>query len=415
MLPQNCEEKTLKNLSVTLNDIQHAHQRIQGTLGKTPITRLSCPRLDRYVYLKMETFHRTGSFKERGALNTLLQIQAKTPGIQIIGASAGNHAQAVSYHGSKLGFPVQMLMPKNTPINKILATKKWGAAIELEGSTVDEGMTIARDRAKKEGFAFVHAFDDPRIIAGQGTMALELLEDLPDLDVLVMPVGGGGYLSGVATAIKALKPSVRIIGVQTEVYPQVSQAYAGVEISQPSGQSTIADGIAVKGLGEHTIPLLQAYVDEMVLVTDEEIAHAIAYLLKNRKILAEGAGAAGFAALLARKIQTEKDQIIATPICGGNIDMNLLVRVLERGFLKSKRLLSLNVVISDRPGSLHGLTKVLADLRVNILQIQHDRASTEIPYYNTGTDLLLETLGQEHAEEIIAALQAHCQKVTVYS
>lgn len=406
----------MAKLSVTLEDIQQAHARVVPKLPVTPISILSTPRIDTKVHLKLDVLQRTGSFKERGALNTLLMIEkehAQKP--SIIGASAGNHAQAVSYHARKLGMNVSMIMPTQTPINKILSTETWGATVELEGETVDQGIELAKARAEETGEVFIHAFDDPRIIAGQGVCGIEIMQQVDDIDVFVIPVGGGGYISGIATVIKALRPQAKIIGVQTETFPQVSKAFHGQTPPPPSLSRTIADGIAVKGIGTHTLPIMQAYVDDMVLVSDEDIAEAIFYLLRFRKILAEGAGAAGFAALLSGKVKVPKGKKVLTPICGGNIDMNLLSRVIERNFLKDQRLLKVNVVISDRPGGLHDLTKILAKLEVNILNIRHDRVSTTIPYYNAGTELVLETKGKAHAESVIQALEEHCVRVQVHT
>ncbi|MCB1197080.1 MAG: threonine ammonia-lyase [Deltaproteobacteria bacterium] len=403
----------MHSLSVTYEDVVQAQQRMLDTLPATPMSVLSCPKINHKVHLKLDILQRTGSFKERGALNALLQIQAEGKTQKVIGASAGNHAQAVSYHGYKLGMEVSMIMPTHTPINKVLSTQKWGAHVELLGDTVDQGITMAKERAQTSGEAFVHAFDDPRIIAGQGVCALEILQQLQHVDYIVVPIGGGGYISGIATVIKHVSPKTKVIGVQTESYPHIARAYQGKPFQADPKSSTIADGIAVKGIGEHTLPIIQALVDEIVLVNDQDIAQAILYLLQNRKILAEGAGATGFAAILSEKIIIPEGKTIVTPICGGNIDMNLLSRIIEKGFLREKRLLKVNVVISDRPGSLHQLTGVLASVGANILNIQHDRVSTNIPFYNTGTELILETKGEEHADQIIKALETHCYRVKV--
>lgn len=401
---------------VTFADIQSAQQRISGSIINTPVIQ------DEYkpghnVFLKLDNLQVTGSFKERGALNKLKLLLESKKYKGVIGASAGNHAQAVAYHGARLGFSVSMIMPKHTPIAKANATQKWGAHIVLEGDTVDEGTKHAREIAKEKGWAFVHPFDDTEIIAGQGTMALELIDKVKELDCMVIPVGGGGLASGMAIAIKTLLPKCKVIGVQTEKYPQIAMAYHGKDPKKVPTDivATIADGIAVKGSGEFTLPLLKKYVDDIITVSDEDIADAISYLLQKRKVLAEGAGAAGLAAILSGKVKVSSNEKIATTICGGNIDMNLLSRIIEQGFLKNKRLLKVNVIISDRPGSLHKLTGVLAQNNVNVLQIEHDRVSTSIPYYNTGTNLLLEVRGEEHYDQTVAALQDHCVQVKVLS
>jgi len=397
--------------SVSYEDIKLAHSRIKKHLTPTPISLLSVPKLDRKIFLKLDILQRTGSFKERGALNALLDIKQAKQKTHVIGASAGNHAQAVSYHGQRLGLDISMVMPVHTPINKIISTKRWGANIELKGNTLDQGIEIAKTRALANGYAFLHAYDDARIIAGQGVCGLEIIDQLESIDTVVVPVGGGGYLSGIAIVLKTLSPKTRIIGVQTESYPEIACAFQGKTFSPPSQRSTIADGIAVKGCGKLTLPLLKKYVDDFVLVSETDIAEAVFYLLQHRKILSEGAGAVGFAALLSGKIKTEKDERVLTPICGGNIDMSLLSRVIEKEFLKQSRLLKVNVVISDRPGSLHRLTGVISEAGANIIHIQHDRAFIDLPFYDTGTELILETKGKEHASDVVKQLKNHCRSV----
>ncbi|MCB0325985.1 MAG: threonine ammonia-lyase [Bdellovibrionales bacterium] len=408
--------KAPKTDVVQLSDIERAQKRISDSLYCTPCIEFFSPFFSKpspKLYLKLETMHQTGCFKERGALNKLLSIDEKNLGKRVIGASAGNHAQSVSYHGARLGFEVSMIMPESTPNNKIFATEKWGAHTRLQGHTVDEGIVLAKEQAKKEGWEFVHAFDDPEVIAGQGTLGLEILMQVPDVELVVVPIGGGGFISGTAVAIKHLKPSCKIIGVQSEKFPSMYHKFTHTPAPPRSLESSIADGIAVKGLGSYTQPLIEKYVDDIVLVSDEEIAQSILQLLEARKILAEGAGAAGLAAILHGKIPQADSKVTVTPICGGNIDMNLLSRIIERGYMRQKKLIRLNVVISDRPGSLHKLTGVLAELGANVLQIHHQRASTEIPFYNTGTDITLETRGEKHSQQILERLEKETYKVTI--
>ena len=396
-----------------LSYIQNAQKRISSSIIRTPLIHHEDSRFGK-IFLKLDQLQITGSFKERGAVNKLKTIKDEGKFQGVISASAGNHAQAVACHGARLGFSVSMVMPQYTPTVKINATEKWGAQIQLEGETVDEGIKIAKKIAQEKNLAFVHAFDDLDVMAGQGTMALEILEELPDLDCMLVPVGGGGLISGIAVAIKSLRPSCTVIGVQTEKYPQVTEAFYGSTPKKPVGEtSTIADGIAVKGIGELTLPILKKYVDDMITISDDEIADGIFHLLQHKKILSEGAGAVAFAAVLSGKFPLQKYSCVATTICGGNIDMNLLSRIIEKGFLKRKQLLKVNVVISDRPGSLHKLTGILKDMHVSILQIEHDRASTSIPYYNAGTNLLLETRNEDHYNKVIQELQKHCSQVSV--
>ncbi|MEZ4705126.1 MAG: threonine ammonia-lyase [Bdellovibrionota bacterium] len=408
--------KTSQANSVRLQDIEDAKHRTARSLYCTPCTGIFSPffeRAQQKVFLKLETLHQTGSFKERGALNKLLLLKQQSENTKVIGASAGNHAQAVAYHGAMLGFDVSMIMPKHTPNTKVMRTEKWGAHIQLEGDTVDECIRIAKEKAQMEGMEFVHAFDDVDIIAGQGTFGLEVLEQVQDVDIVVVPIGGGGFISGTAVAIKNKKPSCKVIGVQVDRYPSIFEQFHGQSSTKTHYDPTIADGIAVKGIGQHTVELIEHYVDDIVLVSDDEIAQTILHLLEQNKLLAEGAGAAGFAAIMHNKIPQSEGKTMVTPICGGNIDMNLLSRIIERGYMKERKLIRLNVVISDRPGSLNKLTGVLAKLGANILQIHHQRASTEVPFYNTGTDLTLETRGETHAQEILDALLHETYKVTL--
>jgi threonine dehydratase len=401
---------------IQLSDIQKARERVSSSIIRTPMVRDHLWTQGN-IFLKLDNLQTTGSFKERGAVNKLKKIKEDNNFKGVIGASAGNHAQAVAYHGAKLEFSVFMIMPTHTPTVKVNSTQKWGAHIELEGETIDQGIEAARKISKEKGLAFIHAFDDLDIIAGQGTAGLEMMEECPDMDCVIIPVGGGGLASGIAAAIKSLKPKCKVIGVQTEKYCQMTYMIQGKDpkkIPTDIGP-TIADGIAVKGIGEYTLPLLKKYVDEMVCVSEDEIADSILYLLQNKKILAEGAGAAGFAAILSGKANIKGYKNVVTTICGGNIDMNLLARIVEHGFLKQKKLLKVNVVMSDRPGSLHKLTGVLKDLNVNILQIEHDRVSTSIPYYNTGTNLLLETRGEDHYNRVVEELKKHSYQVSLFS
>lgn len=393
-----------KNFSmVTFSDIQAAQKRIQDNVHFTPmIPAFGESFLSNPVFLKLENMQRTGSFKDRGALNYLLSLK-KPKGV--IAASAGNHAQAVSYHGKRLGFKVTMVMPQQTPFNKVSSTERWGAQVILKGETFDEAMAEARALAKEQGYVFVHAFDHALTVAGQGTTGLEILKQKPDVDQVLIPVGGGGLASGIAIAIKEKNPRCKVIGVQAQAYPNVCNAFMEKK-SQPPKKfhpPTIGDGIAIKNIGEVTLPLLKKYLDEMILVTEEEMANAVLYLLEKSKVLSEGAGAVGFAALMAGKVKPSKRTVVV--ISGGNIDVNLISRIIEKGLIKSRRLIRLNVVIPDRPGGLQRLAKLFSEARANILQIQHDRASSKVPLYDTGTDLTLETRGKAHIQEILKTLK----------
>jgi threonine dehydratase len=355
----------------------------------------------------------TGSFKERGALNKLLLLKSAGGLRGIVAASAGNHAQAVSYHAGRLGVHATIFMPEDAALNKVLATRRWGAEVMLEGQSFDEATAAAQDLAKLKNRAFIHAFDDADVVAGQGTLGLELLDQSPDVECVVIPVGGGGLAGGTAVALKETKPSCRVVGVQAENYDFTFRAWKGTGASKKSTPiPTIADGISAKRVGDVTLPILKKYLDDFVTVTEDEMSNAILDLLESSKILAEAAGAAAWAAITAKKIPSSKGQTVAV-VSGGNIDVNLIDRIIEKGLLKTGRLLRVDVVIADRPGGLRTLAGVLADLRANILQIHHDRASTEMALYTTGTELTLETRGQEHIDEILQSLKERGYDVQV--
>lgn len=394
---------------VALSQIKEARQRISTSVVNTPIIQATYQVLGTLpIFFKMENFQRTGSFKERGAANKLLSMEQDKKQHtykEIVAASAGNHSQAVSLHGTRLGYDVSIVMPKATPLTKISATEKWGAKVTLHGESFDEALTLAKSMAKERNALFVHAYDDLDVIAGQGTMALEILEQFPDVDTIVVPVGGGGMAAGIATVIKEMKPSCKVYGVQTENYSKVYSAVKKIPYEQKALAPTIADGIAVKNIGDLTVPIMQKYLDDMVLVSEEKIADAIMLLLESSKTMAEGAGAAGLAALLQGKIKlTEKTLCI---LCGGNIDVSLLSRIIEKGLLKSNRLMNIEVMVSDRPGGLNALTTILAEKRANILQIHHERAFADMDLHQTATELLIEIRNRSHEDEVIESLRTH--------
>jgi threonine dehydratase len=390
-----------------LKQIKAARARIDGSIYYSPC-RLSADLTQmtgNSVFLKLDNLQRTGAFKERGALNKLLLLTEaeKTPGV--IAASAGNHAQAVSYHASRHGIRAQIVMPSMTPLVKVTATQQFGAEVVLHGSNYDEACEEALLRCQTQGMTFLHPFDDPEIIAGQGTIGLELLEQVPGLEAVVIPIGGGGLIGGVACALKEIKPTIRIIGVQTERLPSMLRACEhGSPVTLPS-QPTIADGIAVRRAGELTLPLVQRYVDEIVTVEEEEIAKAILVLLEKEKTLAEGAGAAALAALLQGKTSLH-GQKTAVLVCGGNIDVSLLSRIIERGLTKDGRRIRIRVHLTDRPGALHQLTKILWDQRANIVETLHNRTHYGVNLGDTVIDITLETRGTEHIAEILTALSS---------
>jgi threonine dehydratase len=388
-------------LEVSLAGIEAARARIRDYIFLSPCLRSAA--LTRItgleVYLKMDNLQRTGAFKERGALNKILTLTGEERQRGVIAASAGNHAQAVAYHATQRGIRSQIVMPLMTPLVKVAATRGFGAEVVLHGANYDEAYAEAVRRGESDGMTFLHPFDDAEVIQGQGSIGLEILEQVPEIEAVVVPIGGGGLIAGVACAIKERKPSVRIIGVQTERLPSMLRAReAGRPVTVPA-EATIADGIAVRRAGERTLPLVERYVDELVTVDEEEIASAILVLLEREKTLAEGAGAAALAAVLRRKssLTTQKTAVL---VCGGNIDVSLLAKIIERGLVKDGRWMRLRIHLSDRPGALHQLTRIIAELSANIVQTQYDRAYYGVSLGDTVIDFTLETRGLEHIATI---------------
>ena len=359
------------------------------------------------IYLKLDNLQRTGAFKERGALNKILTLSEEEKRRGVIAASAGNHAQAVAYHATQRGIRAQIVMPLMTPLVKTSATREFGAEVILHGANYDEACDEALRRAREEGATFLHPFDDAAVINGQGTIGLELLQQVHGLEAVVVPVGGGGLIGGVACAMKESNPAIRVIGVQTERLPSMLRAREKGEPVTLPAEATIADGIAVRRAGELTLPLVQRFVDELVTVDEEEIANAILVLLEKEKTLAEGAGAVALAALLQHKTSLQ-GQKTAVLVCGGNIDVSLLARIIERGLVKDGRRVRIRVHLADRPGALHQLTAILADQRANIVETLHNRAYYGVNLGDTVIDITLETRGAAHIATITAALkEAH--------
>ncbi|AXC11843.1 Threonine dehydratase [Acidisarcina polymorpha] len=384
-------------LDVSLAGIERARERIRDFIFLSPCLRSA--ELTRItgqeIYLKLDNLQRTGAFKERGALNKILTLSAEEKQRGVIAASAGNHAQAVAYHATQRGIRSQIVMPLMTPLVKVAATRGFGAEVVLHGANYDEACTEAVQRAETHGMTFLHPFDDSEVIQGQGSIGLEILEQVPDIEAVVVPIGGGGLIAGVACAIKEKNPLVRIIGVQTERLPSMLRATeAGEPVTVPA-EATIADGIAVRRSAERTLRLVERYVDELVTVDEEEIASAILVLLEREKTLAEGAGATALAAVLQRKssLTTERTAVL---VCGGNIDVSLLAKIIERGLVKDGRWMRLRIHLSDRPGALHQLTRIIAELAANIVQTQYDRAYYGVSLGDTVIDFTLETRGSDH-------------------
>ena len=392
---------------ITLSDIQAALGRIRSSVYLSP-----CVRSETFsevtgnsVYLKLDNLQRTGAFKERGALNKLLTLTAEEKLRGVIAASAGNHAQGVAYHAGRLGIRAQICMPLTTPLTKVSATKSYGAEVVLHGTNYDDAYAEALRRSNDEHATLVHAFDDDAVIAGQGTLGLEILQQHPDIQAVVSPVGGGGLIGGVACAIKEQSPRVQIFGVQPARLPSMKAALAEGKPVTLAPAITVADGIAVRRVGDRTLPLAQKYVDDIVTVDDEEIANAILQLLEREKTLAEGAGAAAIAALLNDKLPL-RGKKVAVLVGGGNIDVTLLARIIERGMVKDGRLVRLRIHLPDYPGALHRLTGILAQHRANIVETAYDRAYHGVTLGDTAIDITIETRGAEHIAELLCALSA---------
>ncbi len=392
----------------TLADIRAALPNLGPTVGKTPcrLSHALTRRGPQNVHLKFENLHPTGSFKERGAANKLARLSEADRACGVITASAGNHAQAVAYHATRLGIRSTVVMPEATPLIKVSNTRRHGANVVLHGATFDDAVEEALRRREDEGSILVHAFNDEEIVAGQGTLGLELVEQFGDeLAAVVVPIGGGGLMSGIAIAVKEQLPHVRMIGVEAAAAPSAKASLDAGEIRKIQTSETISDGIAIKRIGDVTFPYLQRYVDEIAVVDDEEVAAAILLLLEGEKSLVEGAGAAGVAAILHEKVDLPPDGVTVAVLCGGNIDVNILSRIIDRGLVEDGRLARLEVTGRDRPGLLAGLTAVVAKLGANVLESTHHRAFADISVGEVAVHLTLETRGREHVEEIVAALE----------
>ncbi len=380
-------------------DIAAARKRIEGAIYHTPcahsrtLSELSGVR----CFIKLENTQMTGSFKERGAANLLLQLEPAERARGVAAASAGNHGLAVAFHAARLGVSAVIVMPEWAPLIKVTSARRHGAEVILFGANYDEAYGRARQLAIERGLVFVHPFDDERVIAGQGTLGLELLEQCPDMDAVVVPIGGGGLVGGVGLAIKTARPEVRVIGVQAEALDAMKQALAaGVRTILPPA-STIADGIAVRQVGAVTLDLARHYLDDIVTVTEEELANAILLLLEIEKTVVEGAGAASLAALLNRKLGLEGRNAVLV-LSGGNIDVTMISRIIERGLVKDGRLVKLSVILRDQPGALARLSALLGEARANILHIEHERAFARAAIGESRVELTLETSGREQIE-----------------
>jgi threonine dehydratase len=395
------------NLSIALADVVAARERLHGAIYYSP-----CPHslmlsalTGQQVYLKLENLQMTGSFKERGALNRIALLTPEQAARGVIAASAGNHAQGVAYHATKRGIRAVIVMPLTTPLVKVTATRDFGAEVVLHGANYDEAFHEAIRLCAEQDLTFIHPFDDPAVMAGQGTIGLELLEQVPLLEAVVVPIGGGGLIGGIACAIKESRPEVRVVGVQTSRLPSMAAAVKAHHPVTVDPATTIADGIAVRRAGELTLPVVERYVDEIVTVEEDEIASAILMLLEREKTLAEGAGAVALAALLQHRTSLDGAHT-AVLVCGGNIDVTLLSRIIERGLVQDGRLIRLRIVLLDKPGALHELTRLIASHRANIVDTLHNRAYYGVNLGDTVIDITMETRGREQVTELLEALTA---------
>ena len=399
-------------LPVSLADVQAAHARVADAIVRTPtlISRTLSQMTGASVYLKFENLQFTAAYKERGALNTLLQLSPEARANGVIAASAGNHAQGLAYHAHRLGVPATIVMPTNTPTVKVVQTEGHGATVILHGETFDVAYAHARILEGQRGFTFVHPFDDPRIIAGQGTTALEMFADVPTIDTLVTPIGGGGLISGMATVARAQSHAVEVIGVEAELFPSMYNRINGTDL--PCAGDTLAEGIAVKEPGGITARMVAALVDDIVLVSERSLEQAVALLLQIEKTVVEGAGAAGLAALLSYP-ERFAGRTVGVILCGGNIDTRLLANVLLRDLARSGRLARLRIRLQDQPGALFNVARIFDQERINIIEVYHQRVFTTLPAKGLVTDIECEARDKAHLDRLVTALGTAGYEVTL--
>jgi threonine dehydratase len=392
-------------MTIGLAEIQAAAAALDGQVVRTPCLRSArlSEVLGAEITLKLETLQHSSSFKDRGALVKLLSLSAEERARGVIAMSAGNHAQGVAYHATRLGIPATIVMPRLTPFVKLEKTAQFGAKVMLEGDSVDEAADYARKLAAVRDLVFIHPYDDPAIIAGQGTIGLEMLADVPELEVLVVPIGGGGLIAGVATAAKAQNPAIDIVGVEAAACPSMYRKRAG--LPEAPLRPTIAEGIAVKRPGELTLPIVRALVGDILLVEEDAIEAAILALLEVEKLVVEGAGAAGLAAVMTQP-ERFAGRRVGLILCGGNIDLRLLSVVILRGLVHSKRLIALQVGMPDAPGNLAKAAALIGEAGGNILEVEHQRAFSPLSIKSTGVNFILETRNAAHATEVITGLRA---------
>ncbi len=390
-----------------LESVKQARKRVSEVTHRTPISYapILSERCGYEVYLKKENLQRTGAFKLRGAFNKIATLVESGDKKGVVAASAGNHAQGVAFAAKHFGIDATIVMPDSTPLTKVVGVSELGAEVILHGANYDEAYAHAIAYSQEKDKRFVHPFEDEKVMAGQGTVAIEMLEEIADLDVIIVPVGGGGLISGIAVAAKAIKPDIRIIGIASAGAPAMKHSYdAGTPIDSRSVR-TIADGIAVRDTSPVTLSYLRKYVDQLELVGEGEIANAILFLLEKQKLLVEGAGSVGVAALLHGKLDLPKGSKVGVVLSGGNIDVTMLSLIIEKGLVKSARKMKLVVILIDKPGSLQAFTQTLINTGANIVQIGYDRTSTDLEFGDAHVSVDIETKGEAHQEEIRQALR----------
>jgi len=399
------DKRSGTKLAVNFSDIEDARARLVGAVARTPCVRSEA--LSRIsgaeLYLKLENLQHTGSFKVRGSFVKLSLLSAEQRARGVVAMSAGNHAQGLAYHAQRLGIPAVIVMPTCTPNTKVEGTRQYGARVILHGEGFEEAASHAHDLEEEEGLTFVHPYDDPAIIAGQGTVGLEMLQDVPDLDVLVVPVGGGGLISGVAIAAKHVKPEIEIVGVEVSLYPSVYRL--GRDLPPEPGGPTVAEGIAVKSPGRLTIPAIEALVSDVILVSEEEIESAMMRLLESGRIVAEGAGAASLAAVLGQQTRYAGRRV-GLVVSGGNVDMRLLSSVIFHGLVRGGRLARIRVAITDQPGILAKVANLIGEGGGNIVEVYHRRAFSNLSAKSAELDVIVETRGSDHVKSIFNGLLA---------
>jgi threonine dehydratase len=402
---------------LSLSDVEAARGRVEGVARHTPLerSRTFSEMSGADVRLKLENFQRTGAFKIRGAMNRIATLSESEREAGVVTASAGNHAQGVALAAQRAGVDATVVMPKFAPVSKVKATRGYGASVRLEGVDYDEAQAAAHELERQEGRTYVHAFDDPVVMAGQGTLGLEIADDCPELDTVVVPIGGGGLISGVAVAIKERLPDVRVVGVQAEGAASAAKSLEAGEVVEIDSVDTIADGIATRAVGERTLDVMAEYVDEVVAVDDREIALALTLLLERSKTLVEGAGAVALAAVLSEAFEYDDGETIVAALCGGNIDLNRLGTVVRRGLVQMGRYLKITIDLKDRPGELERVSSIVARTGANVYAVHHDRTSRDVAVNAAELELELETDDAEHAADIVDALEADGYEVEIQS